>query len=84
MDEFIKNVTSNTDGSITVTFDGEYNTLKVDNEEKWIQVVDANCKTHDCITAGKLKSNGVILCLYHNVKILPINADDTLIIGGII
>ena len=82
--DFKDNVTVNSDGTITVTFDGKHNTLKFNDDEKWVQVVDANCKTHDCITAGKLKSNGVILCLHNNVKILPLSDNDSLIIGGIL
>ncbi len=83
-DEFDKNIKINSDGTITVTFDGQYNTIKINDDEKWVQVVDANCKTHDCITAGKLKSSGLILCLHNNVKILPLNSDDGITIGGIL
>lgn len=67
---------------ITIEFDGHYNVLTINEEEKSVAVTDANCSTHDCVTAGKMTDKGVIVCLPHGIKILPLNSDE-LIIGGI-
>lgn len=66
---------------ITITFNGEYNVLAVDDENMVVKVTDASCKTHDCISSGELSSNGVIMCLPNGIKILPLSQDDELIVG---
>ncbi len=75
------NVTVN-GNKIALNFDGKHNTLTVNEDEKSVSVTDANCSTHDCITAGKMTNKGVIVCLPHGIKILPLNNDE-LIIGGL-
>ena len=74
------NVTS--DGNkITLTFNGEYNVLTVDDENMVVKVTDASCKTGDCISSGELSNKGVIMCLPNGIKVLPLAEDDELIVG---
>ena len=67
--------------NITITFNGEYNELTVDDEKMAVRVTDASCKTGDCISSGELTNNGVIMCLPNGIKILPLNDDGDLIVG---
>ena len=74
------NVTS--DGNkITLTFNGEFNVLTVDDENMVVKVTDASCKTGDCISSGELSNKGVIMCLPNGIKVLPLTEDDELIVG---
>ena len=74
------NVTS--DGNkITLTFNGEFNVLTVDDENMVVKVTDASCKTCDCISSGELSNKGVIMCLPNGIKVLPLTEDDELIVG---
>ena len=68
---------------IYLDFNGEKNVLLVDDDAKTVSVTDANCSTKDCITAGELSGSGVIVCLPHNLKILPTQSDNRLIVGGL-
>lgn len=71
-----------TDGNkITLTFNGEYNVLTVDDENMAVKVTDASCKTGDCVSSGELTDNGVIMCLPNGIKVLPLKDDGGLIVG---
>ena len=73
-----------TDGNvITVFFGDDYNKLTVDDDKMSVKVTDASCKTGDCISSGELTNNGVIMCLPNSIKILPLNNDGGLIVGGL-
>lgn len=64
---------------ITVYTDAEkteYNVLKIDKVNNSVSVSGSNCSTRqDCVhTAPVNKNGGVIICMPHKLKILPINA----------
>ncbi|MBO5713824.1 MAG: NusG domain II-containing protein [Clostridia bacterium] len=66
--------------SITVyTLDKKgFNVINYDCSNYTVRVTESNCPTHDCIKFLELSSNnGIIYCLPHGLKILPLTPSAT-------
>ena len=56
------------------TNDKSYNTLSYDTDSFTVKITQSNCPNHDCVDFFELNSgNGVIYCLPHGLKIVPLS-----------
>ena len=76
-DAFQTNVVyDKTQSTITIYLSSDkvdYNVLKIDERDKTVKVIDANCSvSKDCVYTPSLKSGSAIVCAPHKLKILPL------------
>ncbi len=74
-----------TDGvyEITVTTPAGYNVIQTKPSEGYVKVVDANCSIgKDCVYTAPIKTDGgAIVCLPHDLRVLPIGGTTPPIAG---
>ncbi|MBR1984069.1 MAG: NusG domain II-containing protein [Clostridia bacterium] len=60
--------------TITLYVDGNsYNKLSYNTNNLTVKIIDSNCPNHDCVDFFEISSgSGVIYCLPHGLKILPL------------
>ena len=61
---------------VTISVDGGYNVVRIDKSARSVTVVEADCRTHDCVRTPAIKdNNGIIFCSPHRVRIEPYGSD---------
>ena len=72
--ELNKIVHDKENNTITVyTSNQSFNKLLYDTDSLTVKIIESNCPNHDCVDFFEISSgNGVIYCLPHGLKILPL------------